>query len=355
MYRIDSVMTVDLFLFYSPQTDFLEKLKVMEQKLADLEKEKAELTANMEELDSQNQDTLSKSFSYLKGEHTEPLMSQFNYCYFQLSDQFLEIKRGVEDKYDSLKTEHENILVEIMKVREERDILRCSERENDELKERFAALQSQHQSLTSEKDDVEKKYAILEDKLLSDHSLKLSSLEKEKEDLISKLSLIQSENTDLLTKIDSIQLDFDSLEVKYTTVLSENETLKTKLKAAHCDLESAKSGFSGKSNVENITSEQHSAELISTERYVVEKLRKIVSLEIPDEYCKDIAERDDVLEKELEDQLDMVAALVKMTVDLRWKKETLERNLVEYTRQLRDMTAQLSARDKQVIFQLIYE
>lgn len=348
-------MTVDdLFLLRSLQMEVLEKLKVMEQTLVDLEKEKAELTANMEELDSQNQDTLSKSFSYLK-EHTEPFIFQFYFYYFQISDQFLEIKRGVEDKYDSLKTEHENILVEIRKVREERDILRCSERENDELSERFAALQSQYQSLTLEKEDLEKKSVILEDQLLSDHSERLSFLEKEKEDLISKLSFIQSENTDLLTKIDSIQLDFDSLDVKYTTVLSENETLKTKLNAVHCDLESAKSDLSGRTNVENITSEQHSAELISTERYVVEKLRKIVSLEIPDEYCKDIAERDDVLEKELEDQLDMVAALVKMTVDLRWKKETLERNLVEYTRQLRDMTAQLSARDKQVIFQLIFK
>ncbi|KAK3913989.1 Thyroid receptor-interacting protein 11 [Frankliniella fusca] len=284
-------------LLQNEKVDALERLKVLERKLDESEKEKAELAVSMEELDSQTTETLN---------------------------QMVGIKKGIQDKYDSLKIEHEKLLLNLEKIKEERDNLKSVEMEKEEIASKLSSLQSQFQLLELES-------------------------EKEKGVLITRLSSSESEKNDLLGKIDSFQLDIESLEVKYSTLLSENETLKTKLGAIQCDLDSANSELSERrTNDDHNISEPNSSDITSTEKYVVEKLKSIISLEIPEEYCKDIAVRDEECEKELEDQLDMVAALVKMTVDLRWKNDTLERNLVEYTRQLRDLSAQLSSRDKQV-------
>ncbi|XP_052122352.1 thyroid receptor-interacting protein 11 isoform X2 [Frankliniella occidentalis] len=309
-------------LLQNEKVDALERLKVVESKLFESEKEKAELSVNMEELDSQTTETLN---------------------------QLLEIKKGIQDKYDSLKLEHENLSSNFKKVKEERDNLMSVEMESVEISGRFDSLKSQFQLVESEKEDLLSKLSSLQSEN-NDLLSKLSSFQSENNDLLSKLSSFQSENNDLLGKIDSIQLDLESLEVKYSTLLSENGTLKTKLGAAQCDLDSANSELSERMRVDDQnTSETNCSDMTSTEKYVIDKLKNIVSLEIPEEYFKDIAVRDGDNEKELEAQLDMVAALVKMTVDLRWKNDTLERNLVEYTRQLRDLSAQLSSRDKQVV------
>lgn len=269
-----------------------------------------------------------------------------------VTDQFLDIKKGVQDKYDALKLEHENLLSRFFKMEEELSHLRDVEKEKEESASKLTALELQFESLKLENESLQQKAESQEQNISVVESEQVSILKKEKEDLLSSLSLMKAENCDLLMRVDSIQLDFESMEVKYSTVVSENETLKTKLGAAQCDVESLRSELSERVRIdEHNTSEQSSSDLSSIERYVIDKLKNIVSVDIPDEYCKDIAERDEASEKELEDQLDMVAALVKMTVDLRWKKDTLERNLVEYTRQLRDLSAQLNGRDKQVSLQ----
>lgn len=210
-------------------------------------------------------------------------------------------------------------------------------------------MDAELQTLKLEHELVLQRSEELDKGLSSAETDKLCTLQRENNEIFSKCSHLELENNNLMAKMDSIQQDYDSIEVKYNTLVSENETLKTKLSAIQCDLDSAKSELSeGLRADEHNTSEHSTTELSSIERYVIDKLRKIVSLEIPVEYCKDIAEKDEASGKELEDQLDMVAALVKMTVDLRWKNDTLERNLVEYSRQLRDLSAQLSGRDKQV-------
>lgn len=265
------------------------------------------------------------------------------------TDQFVEIKKGLQDKYDLLRSENENLLSRVAKMEEEQSRLLGIEKDKEELTNKLISLESQFQSLTLQHESLQHNSDSIQQNISAVESERVRVLEKENEDLLSSLSLLKSENCDLLTRIDSVQLDYESLEVKHSTVVSENETLKTKLSAAHCDAESLRSDLSERLRTdEHNTSEQSSADLTSTERYVIDKLKKIVSVDIPEEYCKDIAERDEASENELEDQLDMVAALVKMTVDLRWKKDTLERNLMEYTRQLRDLSAQLNGRDKQV-------